>query len=81
MDFTVGTITRCQGTNHYTVPITVGGNTRNLQIMAADLQTDFENLDEVKNAIIDRLRSAKKEAGANTFAQVRAALEGNTYKL
>jgi hypothetical protein len=49
--------------------------------MASDLLTDFENLDEVREAIINRLRSAKKEANASTFAQTRTALEGNTYKL
>jgi hypothetical protein len=81
VDFTVGTITRCAGNNHYTIPITVGQTTRDIKITASDLLTDFENLDEVREAIVNRLRSAKKEANASTFAQTRTALEGNTYKL
>lgn len=36
---------------------------------------------QARDAILDRVRSAIKEANATTFAQAQAAVVGNTYKV
>lgn len=79
--FSVGTITRCPGQNHYFVPITVSGVTKTIVIDQSELATDFASLDDARERVIDRLRSARKEAGAGNFAQTKTALEGKSYQL
>ena len=83
MTFTVsGTITRCAGQNHWQVPITIGGVEHTLHILLSEIQFDpLADPVETRDKILDRLRSAAREANAATFAQVRAALEGQTFKL
>ena len=83
MQFTIGTITRCAGGNHYHIPLTFGGGqTVTFEVQRSEL--DFEppaNKDEAREKILDRIVSAVKESGATTLAQVKNALEGNTYKV
>lgn len=81
MTFTVNTISRCAGNNHYTINVTIGGNTSDVQATAADMAVDFVSWEEARQAGLDRLRSAIKEANAGTFAQVKTALEGKVFKL
>jgi len=82
MEFTVGVITRCAGTNHYQVPITIGAQIHTLETTVVELQaaapTGFE---EVRAAILARIRSALLEANAATFLQVQTALTGNTFEV
>ena len=81
MTFLVGSITRCPGQNHYLVPVTVSGQTYTISVDQSELATDITDRDEAREKIIDRLRSAKKEAGAGNFAQIRTALEGKTFQI
>lgn len=83
LTFTVNSISRCSGSgNHYTLNVTVqGGPTVNFGALKSDMEVDFSSLEDARQAAIDRLRSAIKEAGAVTFAQVQTALEGKTFKL
>lgn len=80
MTFTVGTITRCAGQNHYQVPVTIGGQQFVIQVLQDDLLVDFDAT-SAQDRIEDRLRSAKKEAGAVTFAQTKTALEGKVFQI
>lgn len=81
MTILVGTITRCQGQNHYHVPVTINGSiSRTIVVEQSELGIDFEEV-SAKDRIVDRLRSAKKEANANTFQQTRTALEGKTFQI
>jgi len=81
MTFTVGTITRCAGQNHYDVPVTIAGQVFHIPVLQDDLLTDFEGPADAADRMKDRLRSAKKEAGAVTFAQTKTALEGKTFQI
>lgn len=82
MTFTIGTITRCAGQNHWLVPITINGVTRTLHTNVAELQDAApEGMDESRAAIISRIRSALLEANATSFSQSRTALESKTFKV
>lgn len=81
MTFLVGTITRCAGQNHYDVPVTIGGTVFHIPVLQDDLATDFQGITDAANRIVDRLRSAKKEANAVTFAATKTALEGKTFQI
>ena len=83
MTFTVNSLSRCSGQSHYTANITFqSGPTVDLVFALADLQLDpFADVTESRQTILDRLRSAAKEANAVTFAQAKAALEGQTFKV
>jgi len=83
MTFTVGTLTRCAGQNHYAVTLTfASGATATLRFNRGDLDLDpAADVSAAREAILDRLRSAGKEAGASTFAQWRTALETKTFKV
>jgi len=80
VQFTVGTITRCAGQNHYDVPVTIAGTVYHIPVLQEDLLVDFD-ASSAQDRIEDRLRSAKKEAGAVTFAQTKTALEGKTFQI
>lgn len=84
MKFTVGNnLTRCTGGNHFSVSVTVGGNTFDVKMTRDELDQNVAR-DEARKAIVDRMRSAVKEAvdaeGA-TFAQIRLALENKSFYL
>lgn len=81
MTFTVNTISRCPGGNHWSVDLTQGGQARHLEFQTSDLQLDFTNFQQVVDAVLNRLRSAAKEANAGTLAQVKTALEGKTFQI
>lgn len=90
MDFTVnGQITRASGPgcNHYLVPLTDGEVSKTLHTSLAEIQAAAPStIEEAREAIIARLRSAILEyLAANelplTFANVRAALEGKTFRV
>ena len=77
MQFTVGTITQCAGGNHRHIPITVGQVTRTLTVNRGDASVEP---DQTEEAIIGRIRSALKEAGAGLgLTAWNNALSGNTY--
>lgn len=80
MVFTTGTITRCSGGSHYQLPVTVGQRTVTMHFtpeeLAGDPATDPE---QVREAVLQRIRSAIIEADARTLAQRRAALENKTF--
>lgn len=79
MQFSTGVLTRCAGQNHYQLPVTIGGRTVTLHVTRDEMASDPpESLEEAREMIITRLRSAIKEAGASTFAQVKTAIENKT---
>lgn len=84
MTFTTGpTLSRCQvGGIHYELDVTINSVTRILKCTADEFQQDPPaELEAGREAILDRLRSAVKEANATTFAQIRAAVENKTFKI
>lgn len=83
MQFDTGTLGRCQvGGSHYTLPITILGVTKTMSFTLDDLQGDPPaDIQEARIAILDRLRSAAKEAGATTFAQLGTAINSKTFKV
>lgn len=74
-------MTRCAGNNHFELPVTIGGVTVTMNLTPDDMAVDFASREEAKEALVARIRSAVKEANASTFAQVRSALDGMTFKL
>ena len=82
MLFTIGTITRCAGTNHWRIPMTVNGVTRILHTDVAELQDAApEGPEESRGAVVSRIRSALLEANATNFAQSKTALEGKGFEV
>lgn len=79
MDFTVTSLRRCTGGNHIEVDLSVGAQSVTLRFRRDEL--DLEPGEETREAILARLRSAAKEAGAATPAQVQAALVGKSFKV
>lgn len=80
MVFTVGTITRCTGQTHFHVPVTISGVERTITVDATELGLDFSET-SARDRIVDRLRSARKEANAVSFAQTKTALEGKVLQI
>lgn len=79
MQFTVGTITQCAGGNHRHIPITVGQVTRTIRVDRDDASVEPNQLEE---AVIGRIRSALKEAGAgNGLAAWNAVLDGQGFHI
>jgi hypothetical protein len=83
MQFTVGTVTRCAGQRHYKFPLTFGsGKQETLECTLDELEGEpVESKSEARTEILDRLRSAIKEANAATFNQLRTAVETRTFKI
>jgi hypothetical protein len=82
MQFTIGTITRCAGQGHYHVPVTIAGVEYPLVTSQGEVQElGGGTLEERRDQILARIRSAIREANANTFAQVRTALETKTFSV
>jgi hypothetical protein len=82
MQFTIGTITRCAGGNHWHVPVTVNGVSHVLRTTTAELKdAGPDSLGEARSSVISRLRSALLEAGAETFPQAGAALNNKTFEV
>lgn len=70
------------GCKHLTLPITIGGVTRSLRFTMDELADEPPaSIEEARRDILDRLRSAAKEANANTFAELRTALQSKTFKV
>ena len=67
---------------HLKLPITISGVTRTLRFTVDELQGDPPaDIAEARTAILDRLRSAAKEAGASTLTQLKTALESKTFQV
>lgn len=82
MTFTIGTISRCAGGQHVTIPVTVGAVTVNLQITLGQLQDAAPNsVDEAREKVIGRIRSQLLEQNAANWAQVQNALNGETFEI
>jgi hypothetical protein len=78
--FTVGAPTRCPGLNHWHVPITTAGGVSVVLEIAKDQYADREP-EELHKAAINRLISAAREAGATTWPQFVATVQGKTYQV
>lgn len=78
MTFTVSSLSRCSGGNHYKLAVTVGAVTYTINLARSDLALDPT---EVPDAVLARCRSAAKEAGATTFAAADSALTGKTFQV
>ena len=84
MTFTVNTLARCPGQNHYQINLTFAGGatvTANFSRDEMVVVDPRSNLIDAHDAILARLSSAIKEANANTFALAKTAIEGKTFKV
>lgn len=81
MEFVTGTASRCGGGNHYELPITISGVQRILHFTKDELERDFTTVEEAREEVIDRLRSAIKESGATTLVQIRNAISNKTFNI
>lgn len=78
MQFTVNTLTRCTGGDHYHLNITVGAETFTVSFLRQELSLDK---DDRKDAILNRVRSFAKEGGYSTFAALRTAIQGQSFQV
>lgn len=82
MEFTTGTATRCSGGNHYSIPITINGVTRDFNFTPDDIQEVIDaGHDNRREQILTRLISAVKESGATTLVQIRNAISSKTFRV
>lgn len=82
MQFTTGTLTACTGGEHLTLPVTINGVTRDFAFTRDDVvAAGPDTMDELRVAILARLRSAKLEAGATTVVQIRNAVSSKTFSV
>jgi hypothetical protein len=82
MNFSTGAVSRegGAGCNHFIIPITLqSGLAGNIRFTLDEFQGDPpDSIIEAKDRILDRLRSAAKEANATTFAQISTAISNKT---
>lgn len=84
MDINIQTVAQCTGGNHRHISFTIGTNptVRQIAIDRTDINFDPDQEGDIRNAIIDRLRSALKEGGATlVLATWKTALEGKAFKI
>ena len=82
MTFTVTSLTRCSGQNHWTLVVTIAGQSYTIQTNPAEIAFDPGANDmETRSRILERCRSATKEGSAATFAAAKTLLEGKSYQL
>lgn len=83
MTFTIGTLTRCAGQNHIHIPVTLqSGKSGTIETTPAELQGDPpDTIDEARERVLDRVRSAAKEANAINWTQLKTALDNKTFKV
>lgn len=84
MVITTGTLTACAGGEHLVLPVTVNGVQRNVEFTRTDvLQAGPDSHEELRQAVLARLRSAVLEAtsGTPTALQVRSAVSGKTFEV
>ena len=84
MQFTIGSpITRCTGLNHVRIPISIlNGPSGTVEFNITEFtERSASTLDEAKELVMHRIRSAMLEADAVTFAQRRTALETKTFEV
>ncbi len=78
MTFTINSISLCSGTNHAILNVTIAGVARNVTVPRSSFALDPDDRDE---ASLARIRSAIKESGAATLAQIKTAIEGKTFQV
>lgn len=76
MTFTITEITRCGGGGHLTFTVQIGAQTRTIEVEGLDKEPD-----DLREAFSTRVRSAVKEASANTWVEARAALINKEFKI
>lgn len=82
MQFTTGTLTACGGGNHLELPVTINGQQHTLTTTVEEVRgARPEGFGDVRDAVMQRLRSAVFEAGATTPLQVRNAVSGKTFEV
>lgn len=84
MQITTGTLTACSGGEHLTLPVTVDGVTRDFKFAREEaLAAGPDNVEQLRDAILARLRSAVLEAtsGQPTPLQVRNAVSSKTFEI
>lgn len=79
--FTVIVGTFCTGAEHLSVTVTIGGNSRILDLSKTEFQEGPGNLYELATRIRERIYSAIKESGATTRPQLITALENKTFRV
>jgi hypothetical protein len=75
----VGGLSACSAGGHVNIQASINGSPLRTFIVA---RSDFA-LDDLgaEQLVLARLKSAAKEAGATTGAQIKAALEGKTFQV
>jgi hypothetical protein len=82
MTFTINTLTRCAGQSHWTLNITVAGQPYVIQTTPEEMTFDpLASTPETRLRVLERCRSAAKEASAVTFTQAQTALQGKSFQL
>lgn len=82
MQFTTGTLTACGGGEHLSLPVTISGQEYTLTTTVEEVRgARPEGFDKVRDAVIQRLRSAVFEARATTPLQVRNAVSSKTFEV
>lgn len=84
MTFTVTSLTRCAGQDHWHLDINITSpaiGAKRITVNRTDIMDAPTDFDEARERIITRCRSRGKEQGAATFAAAKTALEGQTFQV
>lgn len=84
MTFTITSLTRCAGQNHWHLDLNITSpalGAQRITLTTAEVQDAIGSFDEARERIITRCRSRAKEQGAGTFAAAKTALEGQVFQV
>jgi hypothetical protein len=83
LTFTINSMTRCAGQNHWRITVTLGGGaTHAFDTSVEEMQAAApDDAGAARDGAVARLRSALLEANANNWTQAQTALVGKTFKI
>jgi hypothetical protein len=82
--FTVTSLTRCAGQNHWHLDVNITSpalGARRITLTLVEVMDALDSFEEARERIITRCRSRAKEQNASTFAQAQTALVGQTFQV
>jgi len=78
----LGGLTRCPGGNHFFLEFSVNaGPVRTLAFTKDEMIQDLDDPEMKCGVVVSRLRAIWQEAGSPTWAQIKAGVEGKTFKV
>lgn len=82
MNIHVTTVSQCSGGNHRIFAVTINGAAATITVDRSDMVLDKVDRGAVEDAVVERIRSALKEASAGAgLAAWKTVLEGKDFQV